>query len=68
MRAADLARLNEPYPEALEPTEEVARAALGIKLPALGFPRKRDIRRLCGTAALRDRLVGAGSRHEPAES
>jgi hypothetical protein len=33
MRAADLARLNEPYPEALEPTEEDARAAIGIKLP-----------------------------------
>ena len=33
MRAADLARLSEPYPEALEPTEEDARAAIGIKLP-----------------------------------
>jgi hypothetical protein len=33
MRPADLARLNEPYPEALEPTEEDARAAIGIKLP-----------------------------------
>ena len=33
MRAADLIRLNEAYPEALEPTEEDARAAIGIKLP-----------------------------------
>ena len=33
MRAADLARLNELYPEVLEPTEEDARAAIGIKLP-----------------------------------
>ena len=33
MKPADLARLNEPYPEALEPTEEDARAAIGIKLP-----------------------------------
>jgi len=33
MRAADLARLNELYPEALEPTEEDVRAAIGIKLP-----------------------------------
>jgi hypothetical protein len=32
MRAADLARLNEPYPDTLEPTEEDARAAIGIKL------------------------------------
>ncbi|MBZ5582886.1 MAG: hypothetical protein LAQ30_11940 [Acidobacteriia bacterium] len=32
MRAADFARLNEPYPEALEPTEDDARAAIGIKL------------------------------------
>ena len=33
MRAADLARLSEPYPEAMEPTEADARAAIGIKLP-----------------------------------
>ncbi len=33
MRAADVARLNEPYPEAMEPTDEDARAAIGIKLP-----------------------------------
>ncbi len=33
MRVADLTRLNEPYPEALEPTEEDARAAIGIRLP-----------------------------------
>jgi len=33
MRAADLARLNEPYPEDLEPTDEDARAAIGIRLP-----------------------------------
>lgn len=33
MRAADLARLNELYPEAIEPTEADARAAIGVKQP-----------------------------------
>ncbi len=33
MRAADLARLNQPYPEDLEPSETDARAALGVDLP-----------------------------------
>ncbi len=33
MRAADLARLNEPYPDGLEPSETEARAALGVNLP-----------------------------------
>ena len=33
MRAADLARLNELYPEAMEPTEADARAAIGVKQP-----------------------------------
>lgn len=33
MRAADLARLNEAYPDGLEPTETDARAALGVDLP-----------------------------------
>jgi hypothetical protein len=33
MRATDLARLSEPYAEHLEPTEEDARAAIGLKLP-----------------------------------
>ena len=32
MRAADLARLNEPYPENTEPTEADARAAIGVNL------------------------------------
>lgn len=32
MRAADLARLNEPYPENTEPTEADARAAVGVNL------------------------------------
>jgi len=33
MRATDLDRLNEPYPKDLEPTEEDARAAIGVRLP-----------------------------------
>jgi hypothetical protein len=33
MRAADLARLNELYPEAMEPTEADAMAAIGVKQP-----------------------------------
>ena len=33
MRAADLTRLNELYPEAMEPTEADARAAIGVKQP-----------------------------------
>jgi hypothetical protein len=33
MRSADLARLNEPYPDGQEPTETDARAALGVNLP-----------------------------------
>jgi len=33
MRSADFARLNQPYPKAMEPTEADARAAIGIKLP-----------------------------------
>jgi hypothetical protein len=33
MRPEDLARLNEPYPEYVEPTEANARAAIGVKLP-----------------------------------
>ncbi len=33
MRAEDLARLTAPYPEALEPTQDDAMAAIGIKLP-----------------------------------
>jgi hypothetical protein len=32
MRPDDLARLNEPYPDNVEPTEADARAALGISL------------------------------------
>jgi hypothetical protein len=33
MRPEDLARLNEPYSENVEPTEADARAAIGVKLP-----------------------------------
>ena len=33
MRAADLARLNEPYPETLEPTDADATAAIPLRLP-----------------------------------
>jgi hypothetical protein len=33
MRAADIARLNEPYPESMEPTEADVRAAIGVRLP-----------------------------------
>jgi hypothetical protein len=33
MRPEDLARLNEPYPEHVEPTDADARAAIGVKLP-----------------------------------
>lgn len=33
MRPEDLARLNEPYPEHVEPTEADARSAIGVNLP-----------------------------------
>jgi hypothetical protein len=33
MRQADLARLNEPYPENVEPPDSAAVAALGMELP-----------------------------------
>lgn len=33
MRDAELARLNQPYPDALEPTDTDARAAIGVSLP-----------------------------------
>jgi hypothetical protein len=33
MRPADLARLNEPYPPNVEPTDEYAKAAIGVRLP-----------------------------------
>jgi hypothetical protein len=33
MRPDDLARLNEPYPEDVEPTDADARAAIGVSLP-----------------------------------
>jgi hypothetical protein len=33
MRLSDLALLNEPYPEDLEPSDADARAAVGVKLP-----------------------------------
>jgi hypothetical protein len=33
--AADLARLNDPYPEQIEPTDAAAMAAIGVKLSRL---------------------------------
>jgi hypothetical protein len=33
MRPADLARLNQPYPDNVEPSDVDARAAIGVKLP-----------------------------------
>jgi hypothetical protein len=33
MRSEDFARLNQPYPENVEPTDADARAASGINLP-----------------------------------
>lgn len=33
MRPADLARLNQPYPETLEPTDKNAMEAIGLRLP-----------------------------------
>lgn len=33
MRSEDLARLNNPYPEHVEPTDADARSAIGVKLP-----------------------------------
>ena len=57
MRAADLARLNELYPEAMEPTEADARAAIGVKQPHWDSLESEILRRLHRTATLRNRLV-----------
>jgi hypothetical protein len=37
MRATDLAHLNEPYPEEVDPTDADAMAAIGVKLPHWTF-------------------------------